>query len=71
MRRPERGTAPLAALSGGGYGQPIHTGIRLNDLGLILEGVIPAAAVALLVQGAFEGVERWLTPRGRRLASRQ
>ena len=33
------GTATLGALIGaGGYGQPILTGIRLDDLGLILEG---------------------------------
>lgn len=55
------GTATLAALIGaGGYGQPILTGIRLDDTGLILEGAIPAAVLALLVQGLFNGVERWL-----------
>ncbi|WP_045761724.1 glycine betaine ABC transporter substrate-binding protein [Xanthomonas albilineans] len=65
------GTATLGALIGaGGYGQPILTGIRLDDLGLILEGAVPAAALALLVQGLFEGLERWLTPRGLRLAAR-
>ena len=33
------GTATLGALIGaGGYGQPILTGIRLDDMGLILEG---------------------------------
>lgn len=66
------GTATLGALIGaGGYGQPIVTGIRLDDIGLILEGAIPAACMALLVQGMFEGVERWLTPRGMRLEARQ
>ncbi|WP_045769745.1 glycine betaine ABC transporter substrate-binding protein [Xanthomonas albilineans] len=65
------GTATLGALIGaGGYGQPILTGIRLDDLGLILEGAVPAAALALLVQALFEGLERWLTPRGLRLAAR-
>lgn len=65
------GTATLGALIGaGGYGQPILTGIRLDDLGLILEGAVPAALLALLVQGLFEGVERVLTPRGLRLAAR-
>lgn len=55
------GTATLAALIGaGGYGQPILTGIRLDDTSLILEGAIPAAVLALLVQGLFGGVERWL-----------
>ena len=65
------GTATLGALIGaGGYGQPIVTGIRLDDTGLILEGAIPAAVMALLVQGLFEGIERWLTPRGMRLEAR-
>ncbi|WP_235430501.1 glycine betaine ABC transporter substrate-binding protein [Xanthomonas sp. MUS 060] len=66
------GTATLGALIGaGGYGQPILTGIRLDKLGLILEGAVPAAALALLVQGLFEALERWLTPRGLRLAARR
>jgi osmoprotectant transport system permease protein len=66
------GTATLAALIGaGGYGQPILTGIRLDSVSLILEGAIPAAVLALLVQGMFEGIERWLTPRGLRLEARQ
>jgi osmoprotectant transport system permease protein len=66
------GTATLGALIGaGGYGQPIVTGIRLDDIGLILEGAIPAALMALAVQGLFEGVERWLTPRGMMLEARQ
>ena len=66
------GTATLAALIGaGGYGQPILTGIRLDSIPLILEGAIPAAVLALLVQGLFELVERWLTPRGLRLQPRQ
>jgi osmoprotectant transport system permease protein len=65
------GTATLAALIGaGGYGQPILTGIRLDDIGLILEGAVPAALLALLVQGVFEGIERWLTPRGLRIQAR-
>lgn len=66
------GTATLAALIGaGGYGQPILTGIRLDNVGLILEGAIPSALLALLVQAIFEGVERWLTPRGLRIQARQ
>jgi len=55
------GTATLGALIGaGGYGQPILTGIRLDSVPLILEGAIPAAVLALLVQGLFDLVERWL-----------
>jgi len=65
------GTATLGALIGaGGYGQPILTGIRLDDVGMILEGAIPAAVLALAVQGLFEALERLLTPRGLRLVTR-
>ncbi|MGB8378089.1 MAG: ABC transporter permease subunit, partial [Rhodanobacteraceae bacterium] len=66
------GTATLGALIGaGGYGQPILTGIRLDDIGLILEGAVPAALLALAVQGVFELIERSLTPRGLRLIARE
>ena len=59
------GTATLGALIGaGGYGQPIITGIRLDDVGLILQGAVPAAVLALLVQGLFSLAERWVVPRG-------
>src|SRR5690606_13451132 len=62
------GTATLGALIGaGGYGQPILTGIRLNDTGLILEGAVPAAALALIAQGVFELAERLVVPAGLRL----
>ena len=62
------GTAALSALIGaGGYGQPILTGIRLDDMGLILQGAIPAAVLALLVQGLFELIERGLLPKGLRI----
>ncbi|GMR21581.1 MAG: glycine betaine ABC transporter substrate-binding protein [Gammaproteobacteria bacterium] len=62
------GTATLGALIGaGGYGQPILTGIRLDDIGLILQGAVPSAALALLVQGLFELVERGLLPKGLRV----
>jgi osmoprotectant transport system permease protein len=61
------GTATLGALIGaGGYGQPILTGIRLDDIGLILQGAVPAAVLALVVQWVFELVERALLPRGLR-----
>ena len=64
------GTATLGALVGaGGYGQPILTGIRLDDAGLILQGAIPAALLALAVQGLFEVAERILVPKGLRLES--
>jgi glycine betaine/choline ABC-type transport system substrate-binding protein/ABC-type proline/glycine betaine transport system permease subunit len=62
------GTATLGALIGaGGYGQPILTGIRLDSISLILEGAIPAAVLALLVQGLFDLLEKILVPRGLKL----
>ncbi|MEM7137944.1 MAG: glycine betaine ABC transporter substrate-binding protein [Myxococcota bacterium] len=61
------GTATLGALIGtGGYGQPILTGIRLDDVGLIMQGAVPAAGLALLCQGAFEWAERRFVSRGLR-----
>jgi len=61
------GTATLSALIGaGGYGQPILTGIRLDDIGLILQGAVPAAALALIVQGMFELIERRILPKSLR-----
>jgi osmoprotectant transport system permease protein len=62
------GTATIGALIGaGGFGQPILTGIRLDDRSMILfEGAIPAAVLALAVQGAFDLAERFLVPRGLR-----
>ncbi|MFO7654410.1 MAG: glycine betaine ABC transporter substrate-binding protein [Candidatus Krumholzibacteriia bacterium] len=62
------GTATLGALIGaGGYGQPILTGIRLDSVPLILLGAVPAALLALALQGLFELAERRLVPRGLRL----
>lgn len=64
------GFATLGALIGaGGYGQPILTGIRKDDIGLILQGAVPAAVLALLVQGLFEMAERCVVSRGLRLKS--
>jgi osmoprotectant transport system permease protein len=61
------GTATLGALIGaGGYGEPILTGIRLDDVGLILRGAVPAAVLALLVMGLFQLLEYAVTPRGLR-----
>ncbi|MFN3193605.1 MAG: glycine betaine ABC transporter substrate-binding protein [Aureliella sp.] len=59
------GTATIGALIGaGGYGSPILTGIRLADVSLILQGAIPAALLALLVQWGFGWLEKWLVPAG-------
>ncbi len=53
------GTATIAAFIGaGGYGERIASGLALNDNVTLLAGAIPAAALALLVQGAFELGER-------------
>ena len=61
------GLATLGAIIGaGGYGQPILTGIRLNSTPLILEGAIPAAVLALLIEGLFTLIERWAVPQGLR-----
>jgi osmoprotectant transport system permease protein len=57
------GTATLAAFIGaGGLGDPIVTGLALNDTGLILQGAVPAALLAVLTELLFEGVERRLVP---------
>jgi osmoprotectant transport system permease protein len=62
------GTATLAALIGaGGLGEPILSGLNLNDHVTILEGAIPAAVLALLVQWCFDLLDRVLIPRGLRL----
>ena len=61
------GTATLGALIGaGGYGQPILTGIRLDDTGLILQGAVPSALLALLVQFIFDMLDRVFIPKGLR-----
>jgi len=53
------GTATIAAFIGaGGYGDRIASGLALNDNVTLLAGAIPAAALALLVQAAFEIGER-------------
>jgi osmoprotectant transport system permease protein len=57
------GTATLAAFIGaGGLGDPIVTGLALNDTNLILQGAIPAAVLAVFTELVFEGLERWLIP---------
>jgi osmoprotectant transport system permease protein len=59
------GTATLAAFIGaGGLGEPIVTGLQLADSAMILSGAIPAALLALAVDGALGAVERSLRPAG-------
>jgi osmoprotectant transport system permease protein len=61
------GTATVGALIGaGGFGQPILTGIRLDDFGLILQGAVPAAVMAMGAERLFEAIERRVVPRGLR-----
>lgn len=62
------GTATLAALIGaGGLGEPIISGLALNDSEIILQGAVPAALLALIVQGLFEVLDRLLIPKGLQL----
>jgi osmoprotectant transport system permease protein len=62
------GTATLAALIGaGGLGEPILSGLNLNDHVTILQGAIPAAILAVLVQWSFDLLDRILIPKGLRL----
>jgi osmoprotectant transport system permease protein len=65
------GTATIAAFIGaGGFGERIATGLALNDHATLLAGAIPAAALALAVEGAFALSERWFTPAGLRVGAR-
>lgn len=62
------GTATLAAFIGaGGLGEPIVSGLALNDNATVLQGAIPAAVLALLVQFLFDILDRVLIPKGLRL----
>jgi len=57
------GTATLAAFIGaGGLGDPIAAGLALSDTHMILSGAIPAALLALGVDGLLGGVERVVRP---------
>ncbi len=64
------GTATVGGLIGaGGFGQPIVTGLTLNDRSMIFwQGAVPAALLALAVQGGFDLAERYLVPAGLRIA---
>ena len=53
------GTATIAAFIGaGGYGERIVAGLAVNDHAMMLAGAVPAALLALLIQGLFEAGER-------------
>ncbi len=57
------GAATLAAFIGaGGLGEPIVTGLALADRRMVLSGALPAAALALLVDGGLGILERRVAP---------
>ncbi|MFN7085533.1 MAG: glycine betaine ABC transporter substrate-binding protein [Burkholderiales bacterium] len=61
------GSATIAAFIGaGGYGERIVAGLAVNDNAMLLAGAVPAAVLALLVQWAFDALERRVIPRGLR-----
>lgn len=61
------GFATLGALVGaGGFGQPILTGIRLDSYALILEGAVPSALLAIVMQLIFDRLEHALVSPGLR-----
>ena len=58
------GTATLAAFIGaGGLGEPIVQGLSFNDPRMILSGAIPAAGLAILIDGLLGWVEQRLARR--------
>lgn len=59
------GTATLAAFIGaGGLGDPIVSGLALSDTRMILSGAIPAALLALVVDGGLALAEKVVSPKG-------
>jgi len=59
------GIATLAAfIGGGGLGDPIITGLQLNDVYLILSGAIPAALLAILIDFIIGRLEKAISPKG-------
>src|ERR687898_3425832 len=65
------GSATIAAAIGaGGLGEYIYRGLSMVDATVILAGAIPAAALALVADGALLVLERLLSARRRRQATR-
>jgi osmoprotectant transport system permease protein len=61
------GAATLAAFIGaGGLGEPIVEGLALADTRMILSGALPAAILALAIDGLLGLVERLVAPAHRR-----
>lgn len=62
------GTATLAAFIGaGGLGVPIVAGLQMANTTVILSGALPAATLALIIDGALGKVEHWTRPHGLKL----
>ncbi|MFG6415353.1 glycine betaine ABC transporter substrate-binding protein [Roseateles sp. DC23W] len=60
------GTATVAAFVGaGGLGERIVAGLAVNDPALMLAGALPAAALAIAMQLAFDAAERRVVPHNR------
>ena len=58
------GSATVAAFVGaGGLGERIVAGLAVNDPALMLAGALPAALLAMAVQGLGAGVGRWVARR--------
>ncbi len=59
------GTTTLAAFIGaGGLGVPIVAGLQMANTTVILSGALPAAALALVIDGFLSRVETWVRPHG-------
>lgn len=59
------GTTTLAAfIGGGGLGVPIVAGLQMADSIIILSGALPAAGLALIVDGGLGLIEQWVHPKG-------
>ena len=52
-------------------GKEILRGISLVDTPMILQGAVPAALLALLVQWGFDLLDRVVVPQGLRLRTRK
>lgn len=66
------GTATIAAFVGaGGYGERIVAGLAIDDNATLLAGAVPAAVLALVIQGAFDLLDRWIIPAGLRPTVRE
>ena len=53
-----------ALIDAGGLGEPIVTGITLNDVSSILFGAIPVSLLAICTELAFRSLDRLLISKG-------